>query len=84
MSPEPTHPKLSLGFWSLTPLATGENNLLQDFYKSQGDWASGGGLHNKDNWFKLTFQNYAGITYCEDASNKCVNGIFTYRNKCMH
>ena len=58
--------------------------LLKDFYKSQGDWASGGGLHNKDNWFKLTFQNYAGITYCEDASNKCVNGIFTYRNKCMH
>ena len=68
----------------LTLLLTGKNDLLQDFYKSQGDWANGGGLQNKDNWFKLAFQNYGGITYCEDASKKCVNGMLAHDIRCLH
>ena len=57
----------------LTLLLTGKNDLLQDFYKSQGDWANGGGL-----------QNYGGITYCEDASKKCVNGMLAHDIRCLH
>ena len=81
---DPMDPKLRFQACILTLLFTGKNDLLQDFYKSQGDWSNGGGLQNKDNWFKLAFQNYGGITYCEDASNKCVNGMSAHGIRHSH
>jgi hypothetical protein len=59
-------------------------DLLQDFYKSQGDYESTGGLHGEEGWFKLVFQNYAGIEYCADTSKKCVNGKSAYEISCSH
>jgi len=59
-------------------------DLLQDFYKSQGDYASTGGLHGEEGWFKLVFQNYAGIDYCADTSKKCVNGKLGRGISCLH
>lgn len=50
-------------------------DLLQDFYKSKGDFKNDGGLHGDEGSFKLAFQNYAGIEHCEDTSKKCVNGM---------
>ena len=46
-------------------------DVLKDFYKSPD------GRNGEEGWFKLSFQNYAGITYCEDAAKKCVNGMLT-------
>jgi len=52
-------------------LATVKIDVLKDFYKSPD------GRNGEEGWFKLSFQNYAGITYCEDAAKKCVNGMLT-------
>lgn len=52
-------------------------DLLQFFYKSKGDYKNNGGFHGDVGPFKLAFQNYAGITYCEDTSKKCDNGMCT-------
>ncbi|GAB7327513.1 hypothetical protein MBLNU13_g11380t1 [Cladosporium sp. NU13] len=46
---------------------------LQDFQNSEGDFKNAGGLHGEEGSFKLAFQNYAGIAYCEDTSKKRVN-----------
>jgi hypothetical protein len=35
-------------------------------------------MHKQEGWFKLAFQGYAGINYCEDASTRdCTNGTLT-------
>jgi hypothetical protein len=61
----------------LTQLTTGQGQVLGQFYNSQGIWAQGG-LHKTENWFKLAFQDYSGISYCVDASIRdCTNGMMT-------
>lgn len=64
----------------LTLLSVGQGNVLKQFYYSQGsEYKNGGGLHDTPNWYKLAFQNYAGISYCEDASIRdCKNGMLTH------
>lgn len=69
---------------STNMMASGKLNLLQDFYKSREDYGKSGGLHDQEGWFKLAFQNFAGIEYCEDASKKCVHGILARGISCSH
>ncbi|KAM0712884.1 hypothetical protein Q7P35_000334 [Cladosporium inversicolor] len=52
-----------------------QGNILKQFYGSTGsNYKNGGGMQNQEGWFKLAFQGYAGISYCEDASTRdCTN-----------
>lgn len=73
-------------FWRLTLLTIVQGNVLEQFYGSTGsNYKNGGGMQKQEGWFKLAFQGYAGISYCEDASTRdCTNGMSTHELHRLH
>lgn len=55
-----------------------QGTMLSNLFYSKGpDYRNGGGLHGNVGWFKISFQNFNGIQYCEPANIRdCTNGQY--------